>query len=219
MYGDTYRAFAVHVIRIEGNQICKRITELTMAKLIYTAIMSLDGYIADENGTFDWAEPDAEVHAFINDLERPVGTYLYGRRMYETMAVWQTVDTGNDQRPVSRDYAEIWRLADKIVYSRTLDKVSTPRPRLERVFDPDAVQLMKKSAARDMAVGGPDLAAQAIRAGLVDAYQLFLAPIIIGSGNQALPDGFRQRLELVNERRFGGGMIYLHYQALVPSDR
>jgi dihydrofolate reductase len=182
-----------------------------MAKLIYAAIMSLDGYIADENGNFDWAEPDAEVHAFVNDLERQVGTYLYGRRMYETMAVWQTLDTGDDQESVWRDYADIWRSADKIVYSRTLDRVSTPRTQLERTFEPDAVRLMKRSAARDMAIGGSDLAAQAIRAGLVDAYQLFLVPIIIGSGKQALPDGFRQTLELLDERRFGGGMIYLHY--------
>jgi dihydrofolate reductase len=184
-----------------------------MAKLIYTAIMSLDGYIADENGNFTWAEPDAEVHAFINDLVRPVGTYLYGRRMYETMAVWQTVDTGTDQAPVYRDYADIWRSADKIVYSRTLDRVSTPRTRLEHAFEPDGVRLMKRSAARDIAIGGADLTAQAIRAGLVDAYQLFLTPVIIGSGSQAIPDGFRQTLELVDERRFAGGMIYLHYQA------
>jgi dihydrofolate reductase len=188
-----------------------------MAKLIYTAIMSLDGYIADESGNFDWAEPDPEVHAFINDLERPVGTYLYGRRMYETMAVWQTMDTGGDQRSVWSDYADIWRSADKIVYSRTLDQVSTPRTRLERAFEPEAVRLMKKSAARDIGIGGPDLAAHAIRAGLVDAYQVFLTPVIIGSGNQALPDGFRQTLELVDERRFGNGMIYLHYQAVATS--
>ena len=188
-----------------------------MAKLIYAAIMSLDGYIADENGNFDWAEPDAEVHAFVNDLQRPVGTYLYGRRMYETMAVWQTMETGDDQPSVWRDYADIWRSADKIVYSRTLDRVSTPRTRLERAFEPDAVRLLKRSAARDIAVAGPDLAAQAIRAGLVDVYQLFLAPALIGSGNQALPDGFRQTLELVDERRFSGGMIYLHYQPRVTS--
>jgi dihydrofolate reductase len=189
-----------------------------MAKLIYAAIMSLDGYITDENGNFAWAEPDAEVHAFINDLERRVGTYLYGRRMYETMAVWQTVDTGNDQPSVWREYADIWRSADKIVYSRTLDRVSTPRTRLERAFEPDAVRLMKRSAARDVAIGGSDLAAQAIRAGLVDAYQLFLTPIIVGSGRQALPDGFRQALALVDERRFDAGMIYLHYQTVATSD-
>ncbi len=192
-----------------------------MAKLIYTAIMSLDGYIADENGNFTWAEPDAEVHAFINDLERRVGTYLYGRRMYETMAVWQTMDTGDDPRSVYREYADIWRSADKIVYSRTLDldQISTPRTRLERAFDPDAVLFMKSSAARDLAVGGADLAAQMIRAGLVDVYQLFLMPVLIGSGNQALPDGFRQTLELVDERRFGGGVMYLHYETGVTSGR
>jgi len=184
-----------------------------MAKLIYAAITSLDGYIADEDGNFHWAEPDEEVHAFINDLERPVGTYLYGRRMYETMAVWETIDSGPDQRPVWRDFANIWRSADKVVYSRTLDEVSTPRTRLERAFEPEAVRLMKASAERDLVVGGPDLAAHAIRAGLVDIYQLFLTPIMVGGSKQALPDGCRQALDLVAERRFGNGMVFLHYRA------
>jgi dihydrofolate reductase len=184
-----------------------------MAKLIYSAIMSLDGYIADEHGNFDWAEPDEEVHAFINNLERPVGTYLYGRRMYETMAVWETLDAGPDQRPVSRDFAHVWRSANKIVYSRTLQDVSTPRTRLERAFEPDSVRVMKAQAERDLSVGGPDLAAHAIKAGLVDVYQLFVTQIIVGDGKRALPAGYRQALELLDERRFGNGTIYLHYRA------
>ena len=184
-----------------------------MAKLIYSAIMSLDGYIADEHGNFDWAEPDEEVHAFINDLERPVGTYLYGRRMYETMAAWETVDAGPDQRPGQRDFAQVWRAADKIVYSRTLQDVSTPRTRLERAFEPDSVRVMKAQAERDLSVGGPDLAAQAIKAGLVDVYQLFVTQIIVGGGKRALPAGYRQALELQDERRFVNGTIYLHYRA------
>ncbi len=184
-----------------------------MAKLIYLAIMSLDGYIADEHGNFDWAEPDEEVHAFINDLVRPVGTYLYGRRMYETMAVWETLDAGPDQRSVSRDFAHVWRSADKIIYSRTLQDVSTPRTRLERAFESDSVRVMKAQAERDLAVGGPDLAAHAIKAGLVDVYQLFVTQIIVGGGKRALPAGYRQALELLDERRFGNGTIYLHYRA------
>ena len=184
-----------------------------MAKLIYSAIMSLDGYIADEHGNFEWAEPDEEVHAFINDLERPVGTYLYGRRMYETMAVWETLDGVPNQRPVSRDFAHVWRSADKIVYSRTLPAVSTPRTRLERAFEPDSVRIMKAQAERDLSVGGPDLAAHAIKAGLVDVYQLFVTQIIVGGGKRALPAGYRQALELLDERRFGNGTIYLHYRA------
>ncbi len=184
-----------------------------MAKLIYSAIMSLDGYIADEHGNFDWAEPDEEVHVFINDLERPVGTYLYGRRMYETMAVWETLDAGPDQRSVSRDFAHIWRSADKIVYSRTLQDVSTPRTRLERAFEPQSVRILKAQAQRDLSVGGPDLAAHAIKAGLVDVYQLFVTRIIVGGGTRAFPVGCRQTLELLDERRFDNGTIFLHYRA------
>jgi dihydrofolate reductase len=180
-----------------------------MAKLIYSAITSLDGYIADEDGNFDWAVPDEEADTFVNDLERPVGTYRYGRRMYEVMAPWETL---TDQQPVMRDFAAIWRAADKIVYSRTLQTVSSARTRIDRDFDPEAVRQMKAQAGRDLTVGGPDLAAQAIKAGLVDEYHLFLAPIVVGGGNQSLPDNVRVQLELLDERRFGDGMVYLRYR-------
>jgi dihydrofolate reductase len=183
-----------------------------MAKLIYSAIASLDGYIADEDGNFDWAAPDEEVHTFINDLERPVGTYLFGRRMYEVMVGWETDPTLAEQSPVTRDFAQMWQAADKIVYSKTLRAVSTARTQMERDFDPEAVRQMKVSAGRDMVVGGPELAAQAFKAGLVDECRLFLAPIIVGGGNQSLPDGVRLTLELLEERRFGNGMVYLHYR-------
>ncbi|HEX3668990.1 MAG TPA: dihydrofolate reductase family protein [Acidimicrobiia bacterium] len=183
-----------------------------MAKLIYSAITSLDGYVADENGNFDWAAPDEEVHAFVNDLERPVGTYLYGRRMYEVMRVWETADTFADQRPVMQDFAQIWQAADKIVYSKTLDTVSTARTRIERGFDPDAVRQLKAEAGRDLTVGGPNLAAQAIRAGLVDEWQLFLTPIVVGGGNPSLPDDVRVNLELLDERSFAGGVVHLRYR-------
>jgi dihydrofolate reductase len=180
-----------------------------MGKLIYSAIMSLDGYVADEDGNFGWAEPAAEVHAFLNDLERPVGTYLYGRRMYEVMAAWETVDVPT---PHIRDFAQLWRAADKVVYSRTLATPSSARTRIEREFDPEAVRQMKAAAGRDLTVGGPNLAAHAFKAGLVDECQLFLAPIVVGGGNQALPDGVRVRLELLDERRFGDGMVFLRYR-------
>jgi dihydrofolate reductase len=182
-----------------------------MAKLIYSAITSLDGYIADENGNFDWAAPDEEVHTFVNDLERPVGTYLYGRRMYEVMAAWETMET-TGQPPATHDFAEIWQAADKVVYSRTLTAVSSARTRIERDFDPEAVRQLKASAGRDLSVGGPDLAAQAIRAGLVDEYHLFLTPFVVGGGNQSLPNNVRLKLELLDERRFGGGVVYLRYR-------
>lgn len=181
-----------------------------MAQLIYSAIMSLDGYIADENGNFDWAEPGEEVHAFVNDLERPIGTHLYGRRMYDVMVAWETI---TDEQPFMRDYAELWRAADKIVYSRSLEAVSSARTRLERGFDSDAVREMKASAERDISVGGPELAAQAIRAGLVDEIHLFLSPIVVGGGTPALPHGVRVKLELLAERRFGNGVVYLRYRA------
>jgi dihydrofolate reductase len=183
-----------------------------MAKLIYSAIASLDGYIADEEGNFDWAAPDKEVHAFVNDLERSVGTYLYGRRMYETMVFWETAHTLADQSPVMQDFAEIWQAADKIVYSKTLETVSSAKTRIERDFDPDAVRELKASAEGDLTVGGPGLAAEAIRAGLVDEYQLFVTPILVGGGTQALPDGVRVKLELLEERRFRNGTVYLHYR-------
>jgi dihydrofolate reductase len=180
------------------------------AQLIYSAITSLDGYVADENGNFDWAEPDEEVHSFVNDLERPIGTYLYGRRMYEVMVYWETVQA--HEPPVIQDYAQVWQAADKIVYSKRLETVSSARTRLERDFDPEAVRQLKASAGGDIAVGGPGLAAEAIKAGLVDEYHLFLTPIVVGGGNQSLPDHVRVRLELLDERRFGNGVVHLHYR-------
>jgi dihydrofolate reductase len=179
-----------------------------VAKLIYSAIASLDVYTEDEDGKFDWSAPDAEVHAFVNDLERPIGTHLYGRRMYEVLVAWETMA---DPDPVMRDYAEIWRAADKIVYSRTLAAASSARTRIERDFDPDAIRQLKAAADRDLAVGGPTLAAAAIEAGLVDELHLFLNPIVVGGGKPALPDGVRMPLELLQERRFGNGVVFLRY--------
>lgn len=183
-----------------------------MAQLIYSAIMSLDGYVADKDGTFGWAEPDGEVHAFINDLVRPVGTHLYGRRMYKTMRVWETDPSLADQSALMRDFADIWQAADKVVYSTTLAAVSTARTRLARAFEPEAIRQMKASAERDLTVGGPNLAAHAFRAGLVDTCYLFIAPIVVGGGHQALPDDVRLKLDLLDERRFSSGMVYLHYR-------
>src|SRR5437016_7030159 len=183
-----------------------------MANLIYSAITSLDGFVADEDGNFDWAAPDEEVHAFVNELERPVGTYLYGRRMYEVMVYWETVPALAEQPPVVRDFAEIWRAADKIVYSKTLGTVSSARTRIERDFDPEAVRQMKATAGRDLTVGGPELAARALEAGLVDEVHLFLAPVVVGAGNRSLPAGVRLDLELLDERRFGSGMVHLRYR-------
>jgi dihydrofolate reductase len=183
-----------------------------MAKLIYSAITSLDGYVADEDGNFDWAVPDEEVHTFVNDLQRPVGTYLYGRRMYEVMVAWETADTLADQPPYTQDFAQIWQAADKIVYSTTLETVSSARTRIERDFDPEAVRRMKAATGPDLTVAGPDLAAQAFKAGLVDECHLFLAPIVVGGGNQSLPNNVRVKLELLDERRFGNGMVHLRYR-------
>lgn len=183
-----------------------------MAKLIYAAIASLDGYVEDEAGRFDWAMPDEEVHAFVNDLERPIGTYLYGRRMYETMVFWETADAGADEPPVFNEYAEIWRAAEKIVYSRTLGTVSSARTRLEREFDRDAILRLKRSTAADISVGGAELAGQAIGAGLVDECHLFLFPVVVGGGKRALPDGVQAQLELLDERRFAGGVVHLHHR-------
>jgi dihydrofolate reductase len=189
-----------------------------VANLIYSAITSLDGYLADKDGNFDWAKPDEEVHAFVNDAERTVGTYLYGRRMYEVMVAWETMDTGADQHPVMRDYAEIWRAADKVVYSKTLEKVSSAKTRIERNFDPQAVRDLKASAKRHISVSGPDLAARAFEAGLVDEILLFLSPIVVGGGKRSLSEGVRLELELVEERRFGNGVVHLHYRAEAETD-
>ena len=182
-----------------------------MGKLIYSALGSLDGYIEDEQGRFDWAEPDEEVHTFANDLSRRVGTYLLGRRMYEVLVFWESVVL-TDQPPFVRDFAEIWRAADKIVYSKTLDVVSSARTRIEREFDPEAVRMLKTAAGRDITIGGPELAAHAFRAGLVDECHLFLAPILVGGGKRSLPDDFRMKLELLDERRFGNGVVHLRYR-------
>ncbi len=183
-----------------------------MNKLIYSAIASLDGYISDEQGNFDWAEPDDEVHAFVNDLERRVGTYLYGRRMYETMASWETDPSLAATSEIMGDYAEIWRAAQKVVYSRTLREPATARTAIEREFDPDTVRQMKTSAESDLTVGGPELAAHALRAGLVDECRLFVAPVIVGGGHHWLPGEIRLDLELIDERSFGSGFAYLDYR-------
>jgi dihydrofolate reductase len=183
-----------------------------MAKLVYTAITSLDGYIEDEDGNFDWGAPDEEVHSFINDVERPAGTYLYGRRMYETMVGWETMHTVAGQSPVAMDFAALWQAADKIVYSRTLGAVASARTRIVRDFDPEAVRRMKATADRDISVGGPELAAQAIKAGLVDECRLFIMPVVVGGGKRSLPSAVRLKLELLDERRFDGGTIYLRYR-------
>ncbi len=184
-----------------------------MAKLIYSAITSLDGYVADKKGLFDWAAPDDEVLSFVNELERPVGTYLYGRRIYEVMVFWETEVSRSGQPPLMRDFAKIWQAADKVVYSTSLHTVSSARSRLERDFNPESVRRMKAAAGRDITVGGPTLAAQAITAGLVDEYHLFLTPIVVGGGTQALPDNVRLKLELLDERRFGNGVVHLRYRA------
>jgi len=182
-----------------------------MAALIYSAIMSLDGFVADSSGAFDWAAPDEEVHAFVNDLERPVGTYLYGRRMYDVMSAWETMPTGPEEAAVTSDFARIWRSADKVVYSKTLDSPSTTRTRVERDFDPDAVRELKANSQRDLGIGGPTLAARALSAGLVDECHMFTVPIVIGAGLRAFQDG-RVRLALVDERRFRSGVVYLRYR-------
>ena len=174
--------------------------------------MSLDGYVADRDGNFDWAAPDEEVHGFVNDLERPVGTYLLGRRMYETLHYWEDPPGLADEPPVIQDFAAIWRSADKVVYSKTLANLSTAKTRIEREFDPDAVRRMKAAASRDITVGGPHLAAEAMRAGLVDEYHLIVYPVVVGGGNRALPDDVRLQLELVDERHFPGGAVHLHYR-------
>jgi dihydrofolate reductase len=179
------------------------------AKLIYTAIMSLDGYINDATGNFDWAAPDEEVHGFVNDLERPIGTHLYGRRMYETMRYWETAHT--IQPDVYSEYTDIWQAAEKVVYSTSLDAVSTSRTRLERVFDPAAIRALKLGAQRDISIGGPTLAAHAFGAGLVDECHLLVTPVAVGGGQPALPHSMRIDLELLDERRFRNGVVHLHH--------
>ncbi len=185
-----------------------------MAGLVYSAIASLDGYVEDPDGRFDWAAPDAEVHAFANDLDRPIGTHLYGRRMYETMVFWET---GGDDDPVTRDYAEIWRRTDKVVFSRTLASVSSARTRIERTFDHATIRRLKDGADSDLSIGGAELAGQALLAGLVDEVQLLLVPVLVGGGKRALPDGIRADLELLDERRFGSGVVFVRYRVRGPS--
>ena len=183
-----------------------------MAHLIYSAISSLDGYTEDKDGKFDWAAPDEEVHRFINNLERAVGTHLYGRRMYESMSVWETDPNLAAESPLMRDFAEIWQAADKIVYSRTLEAVSTRKTQIERNFNPEAIRQLTEAVEHDLLIGGPELAAHAFRSGLIDECHLFLIPIIVGGGKQALPDNVRFELELLEERRFGSGVVFLRYR-------
>jgi dihydrofolate reductase len=182
-----------------------------MGKLIYAAIASLDGYVEDAEGGFDWSTPDEELHAFVNDLERPIGTYLYGRRMYETMVFWETANTDGEP-PVFADYAEIWRAADKVVFSRTLQEVGSTKTRIERRFDPEAVRRLKASSETDVSIGGAELAGEALGARLVDECHLFLCPILVGGGKRALPADVRVELELLGERRFGNGVVHLHHR-------
>jgi dihydrofolate reductase len=182
-----------------------------MARLIYSGILSLDGYVADEQGKWDWSVPDEEVHSFVNDLQRPVGTHLYGRRMYEVLQYWGA-EQGADQPAFMRDYAAIWQRADKVVYSSTLEGVTTSRTRLERTFDPEDVRRMKDEAPDDLMIGGPELAGHAVQAGLVDVFQLLVSPVAVGGGKAYWPHGVRVDLELVDQRRFGNGVVYLEYR-------
>jgi dihydrofolate reductase len=179
-----------------------------LVRLIYSAITSLDLYVEDERGEFDWAAPDDEVFAFVTELERPIGTYLYGRRMYDTMAYWEAA---GDDSPATQDFADVWSAADKIVYSRTLESPSSARTRIEREFDPAAIRQLKEASASDITIGGAELAGEALAAGLVDECQLFLVPTLVGGGKPALPDGVRVQLELLDERRFRSGVVYLRY--------
>jgi dihydrofolate reductase len=185
-----------------------------VAKLIYSAITSLDGYVADKEGNFQWAAPDEEVHALVNDLERHIGTYLYGRRMYEVMRAWDDPTLVAGESAYIKDYAQIWQSADKVVYSKRLGDVTTAKTRIERDFQPDAVRSLKASAEHDISVGGPELAGHAIAAGLIDEIHLFVNPILVGGGRQSLPDDVRLTLELLDERRFGSGVVHLHYRVM-----
>jgi dihydrofolate reductase len=184
-----------------------------MGQLIYSGITSLDGYLADSQGNFDWSAPDEEVHAFVNDLERDAGTYLFGRRMYEVMSVWDTMG-GPDDPPVIQDFARIWRGADKVVYSSSLPGATTARTRVERSFNPDAVRELKAGTERSIGIGGATLAAAALRAGLVDECQVFLNPVAVGGGLRFLPDGLNLRFDLLDEHRFSNGVVYLRYRCL-----
>ncbi len=183
-----------------------------MAKLIYMAIASLDGYIEDEHGTFGWAAPDDEVHAFFNDRTRPIGMYLYGRRMYETMQVWETDPSLASESPIMGDFAQLWQTADKVVYSTTLDSVVTANTRIERTFDADAVRQLLASAERDITIGGATLAQHAFAAGLVNECHLYLVPVSVGGGKPCLPQGVQVQLALLNAHQFTNGTMYLHYQ-------
>jgi dihydrofolate reductase len=182
-----------------------------MGRLVYTGITSLDGYIADESGSFDWSMPDEEVHTFINEQERAFGTYLYGRRLYEVMVAWETMDAEPDQPESIREYTRIWRAAEKIVFSSTLPAVSSERTAIERVFDPDAIRALKRDSTADLTIGGAELAGHALAAGLVDELRVFVSPAIVGGGTRLLPDGLRLDLRLVDERRFDNGVIYAAY--------
>ena len=183
-----------------------------MARLIYVANTSLDGYIEDVSGRFDWTEPDETVFRFINDLIRSAGTYLYGRRLYETMLVWETDPNLANGSPYEHDFAEVWKSADKIVYSKTLEFARTGKTRIEPSFDPEAIRRLKDTAEGDILIGGANLAAQAFQAGLIDEYQLFVVPIIVGGGKKSLPDNVRLKLELLDERRFANGTVFLRYE-------
>ncbi len=183
-----------------------------MANLIYSAITSLDGYVEDADGRFEWAAPDEEVHAFVNELERPIGTYLYGRRMYDTMVYWESATNSSE---AAREYAEIWRAAEKVVYSRTLQSATSARTRIWRSFEPDAIQRLKESSAADLSIGGSDLAGQALNGGLVDECHLIIAPIVVGGGKHALPNDLQLSLELLDERRFTSGFVHLHYRVVI----
>lgn len=187
-----------------------------MAKLIYSAITSLDGFIEDEEGNFEWGAPDEEVHSFVNDMVRPVGAYLYGRRMYDTMVYWETAQTVPDQPPCVRDFTALWQAADKIVFSKSLQTVSSDKTRIEREFDPRAILEMKAASERDITVGGPDLAAQAFKAGLVDECHLYLTPVVVGGGKPSLPRNIRLELDLLSERCFRSGVVFLHYRTSMP---
>lgn len=193
----------------------RSVVHLVMAHLIYGSITSLDGYLADERGSFDWSVPDEEVHTFVNDLQRPIGTYLYGRRLYQVLRAWESLETANEPGHL-QDYAQIWRAADKLVYSTTLDQVSSARTQIRRSFDPYEVRRLKEAATADLLIGGAELAAQALRAGLVDEVHQLLSPVVVGGGTRFLPDQLRLVLELLDERRFANGVVYLRYGVLEP---